>query len=63
MLISRENILEQVNNNRLYLTMHWVLEHFQHMKQALDAINISNISVDEFGSTTRVSADLFTFTL
>ena len=31
--------------------MHWLLEHFQHMKQALEAFKFSNISVDEYGST------------
>ena len=28
------------------------------MKQALEAFKFSNISVDEYGSTTRVSADV-----
>ena len=41
--------------------MHWLLEHFQHMKQALEAFNISNISVDNYWSTTRVSADVLCF--
>ena len=42
--------------------MQWLLEHFQRMEQALEAFNLSNISVDEqcgtkYRSTTSVSAD------
>ena len=33
-------------------------EHFQHMKQALEAFKFSNISVNGYGSTTRMSADV-----
>ena len=43
--------------------MQWLLEHFQHTKQTLEAFNISNISVDEqsgteYGPTSRMSADV-----
>ena len=35
-----------------------MLDHFQHMKQALEAFKLSVISVYEYRSTTRVSADV-----
>ena len=38
--------------------MHRQLEHFQHMKQALEVFKFSNISVDEYESTTRTSAEV-----